>query len=129
MKKLTTLLLLLQTLVVSAQITITTENAEICDWNVKTESFDKDCEFYTTSSKYEFNKTETVITHTTPEMKSTYYVDFTEHNPDNKIYTYFVTSDVGNKYVFLIDLNVSLLKTMPLSGEYVIFHYVKYIYK
>ena len=49
------------------------------------------------------NKAETMFTHTTETMKSAYYVESKEYDEKNEVYTYFVTSDVGNKYDYIFD--------------------------
>ena len=36
-------------------------------------------------------------------MKSTYYVNSKQYDKDYDVYTYYVTSDVGNKYYFIFD--------------------------
>jgi hypothetical protein len=49
------------------------------------------------------NKAETMFTHTIETLKSTYYVESKEYDEKNDVYTYFVTSDVGNKYYYIFD--------------------------
>jgi hypothetical protein len=49
------------------------------------------------------NEAETMFTHTIESMKSTYYVSSKEYDAENDVYTYFVTSDVGNKYYYVFD--------------------------
>ena len=49
------------------------------------------------------NKAETMFTHTIETLKSTYYIDSKEYDKKNDVYTYNVTSDVGNKYYYIFD--------------------------
>jgi hypothetical protein len=50
------------------------------------------------------NEAETVFTHTTETMKSSYFVKSREYDKENDVYTYYVTSDVGNDYYYIFDL-------------------------
>lgn len=50
------------------------------------------------------NEAETMFTHTTETMKSSYYVTGREYDSEYDVYTYLVTSDVGNKYYYIFDL-------------------------
>jgi hypothetical protein len=37
-------------------------------------------------------------------MKSSYFVKSREYDKENDVYTYYVTSDVGNDYYYIFDL-------------------------
>jgi len=75
---------------------------QYCYWNEKTEKYGN-CEGYEESSLFVMNKAETMFTHTIETLKSTYYVESKEYDEINDVYTYFVTSDVGNKYYYIFD--------------------------
>ena len=123
-------ILLMGVLVGQAQITLTTEGSGVCYWNEETEHFDKECRFNEeTVTKFWFNYGETVLVHTTSEMKSTYYVDSTDHKEDKDLYIYYVTSDVGNKYVYYFDIANYEIRTMTMTGEYLIVNFIKGIFK
>jgi hypothetical protein len=49
------------------------------------------------------NKDETMFTHTIESMKSTYYVTSSEYDKEKEVWSYYVTSDVGNKYLYIFD--------------------------
>lgn len=67
-----------------------------CDWNSVTEEYDKCGDSYEEASLFKINKDGTVITHTTDNIKSTYYINSKEYDKVNDIWIYDVTSDIGN---------------------------------
>lgn len=129
MKKLFTLVFLLSTMILSAQTNISTEFRIQCKWNESTEKFDKDCiENFDFTSRFTINDAGTMIVHTTPGMTSSYYVDDTAHEPDDHTYIYFVTSDVGNAYIFIFDFDDGEVRTVPILGGWIIYYNIKAIY-
>jgi hypothetical protein len=54
------------------------------------------------SSLFVLNPEETIFEHTTPTIKSSYYVQSKKN--EGKVYNYEVKSDVGNSYTFEVDL-------------------------
>jgi hypothetical protein len=98
------LFLVLQTsALVYSQVSFSCTYREYCDWNNYTEKFEN-CEGYEESSLFVMNEAETVFTHTTETMKSSYFVKSREYDKENDVYTYYVTSDVGNDYYYIFDL-------------------------
>ena len=85
-----------------AQVSFSCTYREYCYWNETTKKF-VDCEGYEESSLFVMNKAETFFTHTIETIKSTYYVESKEYDEKNDVYTYNVTSDVGNKYYYIFD--------------------------
>ena len=85
-----------------AQLSFSCTYREYCSWNEYTEKFGN-CEGYEESSLFVMNDGETMFTHTIETMKSTYYVTSKEYDAKNDVYTYFATSDVGNKYYYIFD--------------------------
>ena len=85
-----------------AQVSFSCTYREYCSWNEYTKEFG-DCKGYEESSLFVMNDSETMFTHTIESMKSTYYVTSKEYDAEYDIYTYFVTSDVGNKYYYIFD--------------------------
>ena len=88
---------------VNAQASFSCVKRSYCYWNASTEKYG-DCSGYDENSLFVMNKDETMFTHTTETIKSTYYVDSKEYDEKNDVYTYNVTSDVGNKYFYIFDV-------------------------
>ncbi len=61
------------------------------------------CNGYEDNSLFVVNKSETMFTHTTESMKSSYYVESKDYDTKNDLYTYHVVSDVGNRYDYIFD--------------------------
>ena len=57
------------------------------------------------------NKDETMFVHTTPTMKSTYYVKDKLSSEDNQ-FTYNVVSDAGNEYYYIFDVKNEEIKAI-----------------
>lgn len=115
---------------INAQVSFSCTYREYCDWNEKTQKFETKCDGYEESSLFVMNKSETMFTHTTPEMKSTYYVDKKEYDEQNDVYTYDVTSDVGNKYFYIFDVkNKEIRAVFEQDGKTILLRfYVKSIF-
>ena len=131
MKKLLLLCTVLIRLTSTSQITITTEGFEACGWNTETEKYDYDCfSDDKESSRFTFNKDVTMFVHTTPEMTSTYYIDSTDHQLEEErgLWVYFVTSDVGNRYLYFFDLKYSEVRAIPFNGSYIITATIKQLW-
>jgi len=88
---------------VYSQVSFSCTYREYCDWNNYTKKFEN-CEGYEESSLFVMNEAETVFTHTTETMKSSYFVKSSEYDKENDVYTYYVTSDVGNEYYYIFDI-------------------------
>jgi|688.fasta_scaffold1369297_1 hypothetical protein len=85
-----------------AQTSFSCTYRQYCTWNKVTEKFGN-CEGYEESSLFVINKGETMFTHTIETMKSTYYVTSSEYDKEKDVWSYDVTSDVGNKYLYILD--------------------------
>ncbi len=85
-----------------AQTSFSCYYREYCYWNEYTEEFGN-CEGYEESSLFVMNDNETMFTHTIESMKSTYYVNEREYESEKELWFYSVTSDVGNKYLYVFD--------------------------
>ena len=124
------LLLIFQTsALVYSQVSFSCTYREYCDWNNYTKKFEN-CEGYEESSLFVMNEAETVFTHTTETIKSSYFVKSSEYDKENDVYTYNVTSDVGNDYYYIFDLKnkeVRILITKEDTIELLRF-YVKTIF-
>lgn len=102
---------------------------EYCRWNDYSKEYEK-CEGYEESSLFVVNKSETMFTHTIESIKSTYYVDSREYDSKNDVFTYDVTSDVGNKYFFVFDPKNKEIRALYIrNGETILLRfYVKSIF-
>jgi hypothetical protein len=89
---------------------------EVCDWISDTQVWSDDCSGNETSGLFVMNDTETMFTHTTPDLKSTYYVTSKESGKDGK-FTYNIVSDVGNKYYAIFDLENKEVRFVYLEPE------------
>ena len=85
---------------------ISTEGAQWCTWDNDLELW-RDCFVNDTkSSLITINETQTVITQTTEDNRSTYYINTSEvltNDKQEKIWRYDVTSDLGHSYTLLIN--------------------------
>ena len=61
------------------------------------------------------NESETLFTHTTETIKSTYYVKEKEY--DNEVFAYTVTSNVGNEYYYIFDLKHKKVRAVFVNDE------------
>jgi hypothetical protein len=105
---------------------------EICNWNQYSEKWDQDCPGEEAASLFVMNDSETMFTHTTLDIKSTYYVTSKESGEDG-LFTYYVTSDVGNKYYAIFDLANEEIKFINTKSEdqndwYMVRWYVKALF-
>ena len=104
MKKAILILIFTLILVINlkSQTSISCYYREYCKWNEYTKEFGK-CEGYEESSLFVMNSNETMFTHTIESMKSTYYVNERKYDSEKELWSYYVTSDVGNKYIYVFD--------------------------
>jgi hypothetical protein len=86
-----------------SQVSFSCTYQQVCFWNENTEEYE-DCQGKKENSLFKMNADETMFTHTTEEMQSTYYVNSSEYNSINDVYTYRVTSDAGNDYYYIFDI-------------------------
>jgi hypothetical protein len=126
MKKIKLILfaLVLLTLKAQSQISISCDYKEVCFWNNYTEKY-SNCKGSSESCLFEVNKTETMIIHTTDDIKSTYYVKSNSYEQEYETHTYNVVSDIGNKYIFLFDAKNGLIKIISGNFDYLIIYSIK----
>ena len=86
-----------------AQINISCNYRETCLYNEETEKFDI-CDKEEENSLFKINADMSVITHTTETIKSAYYVEKQSTDQETGIIELTVVSDVGNEYVYFIDI-------------------------
>ncbi len=104
--------------VIHAQTTlhISTDYKQTCYWNDTKGTFENCGTNDEFPSMFTLNADQTIFTHTTSDIKSSYYVKDKEYKSEYDSYVYNVTSDVGNKYMFIIDLKNKLVKILS-SGH------------
>lgn len=85
-----------------AQSSFSCVEREYCYWNDTIKDFDN-CSGYEDNSLFVMNASETMFTHTTESLKSSYYVQSKEYDEKNDVYRYKVVSDVGNEYIYIFD--------------------------
>jgi hypothetical protein len=95
---------------------ISTDYKQTCYWNESKSTFDNCSDNTEYPSMFTLNADQTIFTHTTSTIKSSYYVKDKEYKSEYDSYVYNVTSDVGNKYMFIIDLKNKLMKILS-SGH------------
>jgi hypothetical protein len=84
---------------------------EYCIWDEYSKEF-VDCERYAENSLFVVNANETIITHTIDDMQSSYYVTSREYDEKKDVWSYYVTSDVGNKYLYVFDPKNKQIRTL-----------------
>lgn len=62
----------------------------------------EDCTEKTESSLFVFNDDVTMITHTTESGKTVYYIKDSEYDEEDNSFTFDVTSENGNDYIFFV---------------------------
>ena len=126
----TLIILVFTQLSLIAQVSFSCNYKEFCYWSEITEDF-KDCEKIDYASLFVFNESETMFTHTTEDGKSTYYINDTEYNSEDEIWTYFVTSDVGNEYMFLVSPRNKKIAALSMDADdqkVIVTFYIKSIF-
>jgi hypothetical protein len=114
---------------VKAQTSYSCYYREYCQWNSETKKFEN-CEGSKESSLFEMNEKETMFTHTTESLQSSYYVKSKKYDAENKVWLYTVKSDVGNSYVYVFDAESKQIKVLITSGDEIkmVRFYVKSIF-
>ncbi|MFN5182055.1 MAG: hypothetical protein ACK5D5_03410 [Bacteroidota bacterium] len=112
-----------------AQTSFSCNYREYCDWNEEEKKFDQ-CKGYEESSLFVMNKEQTMFEHTIVSMKSAYYVSEKQYDEENEVWTYEVTSDVGNKYYYIFDPKNKEIRALYVKEDktYLIRFYVKAIF-
>ncbi|MDR1792323.1 MAG: hypothetical protein LBR36_02620 [Bacteroidales bacterium] len=94
-----------------AQTSFSCNYREYCTWNEVLETFDN-CKGYEENSLFVMNKEATMFIHTTETIKSAYYVTSSEYDEENDFWWLYVTSDVGNKYIYIFDTKNKEIKVL-----------------
>ena len=109
MKQLLVLLaLVIFTNTIRAQSTfISSDNRQSCYWDSTEQKFSLCEALEEFTSLFTLNAGESMFVHTTPTMKSSYYVKSKTYSAETDTYSYDVLSDVGNKYQFILGKNAA----------------------
>lgn len=91
-----------------AQVTFTLDAHILLKWTEESGRYVETGDWIKDPSMMKLNELETVFNHRTNRMESNYYVKSTEHEEDYRMY--YVVSDVGNEYLFMIDIEKRLFK-------------------
>lgn len=88
---------------VFAQLFVSTKHRDDAHWS----SSEKQWKITSTKAEptlFKFNDKMTMFEHTTANISSAYYISNQKFNEANKQYEFDIVSDVGNKYVMIIDI-------------------------
>tara|TARA_B100001250_G_scaffold386622_1_gene383313 strand:- start:4 stop:420 length:417 start_codon:yes stop_codon:yes gene_type:complete len=103
-----------------AQTSFSAEYREVCNWRPSDSKWEKKCNGGEDNSLFVMNEDLTMMTHTTSNLTSTYYVQehrSSQEDIDNYLFTYDVISDVGNEYYLIIDGKHDEIKMVSTNGE------------
>lgn len=78
-----------------------TSKKSTCFWDAQQKTFNR-CQDEEFSSLFVLNPGKSVFKHTTDKMTSSYFVQSTEYDSKNKLTSYSVVSDAGNKYTLMV---------------------------
>lgn len=129
MKRLLFLFLLVgSTTLLQAQTAyFSTDKITYCDWDNDNEEF-INCNESAKSTLFKLNDDETMFTHTTESISSSYFVESKEYDKQTDTHSYKVKSDVGNSYTFIVDLKnekFSIVGVNKSGGVYLLRHHIK----
>lgn len=101
---------LVLSLSVSAQMRLSTDQRKDGIWDNESEEWvivstdDEELTFF------EFNEALTMFKHTTASITSAYIIKSSTHDEENNRYEFEVVSDVGNKYLMILDVENSNIR-------------------
>lgn len=99
-----------------SQINFSCNYREVCEWNSKIQDF-INCNKQEESSLFRMNEAETMFTHTTPTIESAYYINKKEKLEENDVWRLDVTSDVGNEYIYFLDIPNDEIRVLVDQGN------------
>ena len=124
------ILMVITTFSSKAQTSYSCTYREYCKWNEQLGDYESECEGYQEASLFVLNANKTMITHTIQEMTTTYYVKKTEYRKDYNVTLYYVVSDTGHGYLFLLDPDNMEIRVLDEEDDYDVMtrFYVKAIF-
>ena len=111
-----------------SQMYISTDLREDYDWNPKAQEWNFVSSDDEELTFFEFNAEFTMFTHTTPSMTSSYLIKETLYDEESDQYEFDVVSDVGNKYVCILDIeqdNIRFIGNIGESSSWLVRHSIK----
>ena len=124
------ILMVITTFSSKAQTSYSCTYREYCNWNEQLGDYESECSGYKEASLFVLNANKTMITHTIQEMTTTYYVKKTEYREDHNVTLYYVVSDTGHGYLFLLDPDNKEIRVLNEEDDYNVMtrFYVKAIF-
>jgi len=98
-----------------SQLSFSCNYKEVCKWDNYKKEYNN-CNGYEYNSLFRVNKAETMFVHTTEEMTSSYYVKSSQYNEEYDVHNFFVTSDVGNEYLYIFDLKNKEIRVLSTNN-------------
>ena len=128
MRKLTFLAILcFITTIASAQLHISTNLKMNFSWDEINDDWKFESQDEESLTFIEFNKELTMVKHTTPAMTSAYIIKSSEHDEEEgrDQYIYMIVSDVGNKYMMILDFINDNIRFISNDLSYMVKHRIK----
>lgn len=111
-----TLFLLVSTAWCAAQTYLYTSEREFCAYNPINGEFDK-CDSWEDHTLFVIDERETNLKHYTDDVNSTYYIDSKEWNDDMELNLWYVTSNTGTKYTYVVNLESMAVAALYDNGD------------
>ena len=99
-----------------AQTYVYTSEREYCAYNPSTEKFDI-CDSWEDHTLFVIDSRETKFEHFTDNINSTYIIDSKEWNDDMEMNLWHASSDAGNKYTYVINLEGGVIAVLSDTGD------------
>lgn len=117
---------LLQTLA-WAQLNFSTNLRQDFSWDEATEDWILESEDEESITFFEFNEEFSMLTHTTSTITSAYKINSSLHDEEEgrNQYIFKVVSDVGNKYVMIVDIKNDNIRFVSNDGSRMVRHQIK----
>ncbi len=116
---------------VQAQLYFSCTHRNYYQYNTETEELDY-TDGYDENSLFKIYPSMTMFEHITPDISSTYYASEYNYDEENNIITFNCMSDVGNKYMYIFDIDNSIIRVIflneDLEGNVLTFTVKKYWY-
>jgi hypothetical protein len=87
----------------NAQMHISANSREDYIWSKEKDNWVEEGKEETSNTLFDFNKEQTILTHTTATITTTYYIKSFKVDLEKNILKYGVVSDVGDKYLCILD--------------------------
>ena len=110
-----------------AQMNISTDLRKDYVWNDSSQDWIIESSDNTAFTFFKFNKELTMFKHTTATLTSAYVINSSEYDEEKDQYTFDITSDVGNEYLMIIDINNNNIRFISEDedGTYLVRHNIK----